>query len=89
MSKANMKFDLEWVLRYIDALEQYIQQEQSFMIRGTVQKIRETLETYGRNGHELIFERLAFLENNFENKESARIQVQQLRENIQAILYSI
>ena len=85
MSKANFRFDMEWALRYLDSLEGYIKQEQTLMAKGTVQKIRETFETYGRNGNETLFQSLIFMENNPTSQESLKI-VQQLKEDIKNTL---
>ncbi len=88
MSKANMKFDLEWALRYLDALEGYIKQEQTLMARGAVQRIRETFETYGRTGREGLFQSLIYVENNPTSQESLKI-VQQLKEEIKSALKTL
>ncbi len=88
MSKANFKFDMEWALRYLDSLEGYIKEEQTLMARGTVQKVRETFETYGRNGNETIFQSLIFVENNPTSQESLKI-VQNLKDNIKMALKTL
>jgi len=85
MTKANFKFDMEWAVRYLEALEGYIKQEQTLMARGTVQRVRETFETYGRNGKETLFETLIFIENNPTSQESLKL-VQQLKEDLKAAI---
>ena len=81
-----MKFDLQWTLRLLDSLELYLKQDQRMMVRGTIQRVRETLETYGRTGRETSFERLLFLEGNLSDKEKNIVVLQQLREDIQQTL---
>lgn len=88
MSRQNMKFDLQWALRYFESLEKYIQEEQTYMVKGTVQKIRETFETYGRNGKEGLFQSLIFIESNPTSQESLKI-TQQLKEEVQAAVKSL
>ena len=83
-----MRFDLEWAVRYFDSLEQYIKGEQTYMVKGTVQKIRETFETYGRNGKEGLFESLIFIENNPTSAESLKL-TQQLKQEIQSAIKSL
>ena len=88
MSIQSMRFDLEWAVRYFDSLEQYIKGEQTYMVKGTVQKIRETFETYGRNGKEGLFESLIFIENNPTSAESLKL-TQQLKQEIQSAIKSL
>lgn len=88
MSKASMRFDLEWVVRLLDSLEEYIKQEQTLMARGTVQRVRETFETYGRTGRENLFQSLIYVENNPTSQESLKM-VQQLKEEIKTALKSL
>ncbi|MSR86254.1 hypothetical protein EXS74_02570 [Candidatus Woesearchaeota archaeon] len=88
MSRGNIRFDMEWVLRYLDALEGYIKQEQTLMARGAVQRIRETFETYGRTGREGLFQSLIYMENNPTSEESLKI-VQQLKEEIRSALKTL
>jgi len=86
MGKANMKFDLEWTVRLLNELESYLKQDQKMMARGTVQRVRETLETYGRTGNELLFGRILDIEENIGRGERSLLLTQELKSEMQAVL---
>ena len=86
MSKANLKFDIQWVIKLLSELELYLKQDQKMMARGTIQKVRETLETYGRTGNEMLFGRILDIEENIGKGERSLLLAQELKNEIQAIL---
>ena len=86
MSKANMKLDLELAVRLFDALEIYLKQDQKLMARDTIQKIRETFETYGRTGNEMLFSRILNIEENIGREDRSLLLTQELNIEIQSIL---
>ena len=86
MSKANLKFDIQWVIKLLSELELYLKQDQKMMARGTIQKVRETLETYGRTGNEMLFGRILDIEENIGKGERSLLVAQELKNEIQSIL---
>lgn len=86
MSKVNMVFDLQWAIRLLESLEVYLKQDQKMMARGTIQKVRETFETYGRTGNELLFGRILDIEENIGHGDRSLVLTQELKTEIQAVL---
>ncbi|MDP3728101.1 MAG: hypothetical protein Q8R18_01470 [bacterium] len=89
MTKANMKFDLEWTVRLLNELESYLKQDQKMMARGTVQRVRETLETYGRTGNELLFGRILDIEQNIGRGDRSLLLTEELKNEMQSVLNNL
>lgn len=62
MSNTNYLYDVQWALRLLDDLEKFIQNSQLFMAKSTIQRVKETLETYGRPGFESNFDKIHRIE---------------------------
>lgn len=86
MSKANMKLDIGLAIRLLDALEVYLKQDQKLMARDTIQKVRETFETYGRMGNEMLFSRILDIEENIGKGERSLFLTQELKSEMQSVL---
>ena len=86
MSKTTMKLDLEWTVRLLNEFTLYLKQDQKMMARGTIQKIRQTLETYGRIGNEMLFEKILDIEENIGKGERSLLMAEELKKEIQSVL---
>lgn len=86
MSKADMVFDFQWAIRLLDSLELYLKQDQKMMARGAIQRVRETFETYGRTGNEMLFGRIAEIEENIGNGDKALLLTQEFKLGLQETL---
>lgn len=84
-----MKFDLEWTVRLLNELESYLKQDQKMMARGTVQRVRETLETYGRTGNELLFGRILDIEQNIGRGDRSLLLTEELKNEMQSVLNNL
>ena len=82
MTKANYSFDMLWTLRYLEDLEKFLINNQLFMAKATIQRIKETLETYGRQGFESNFEKIRMIEYALENNQDPRDLITSLKEDI-------
>ena len=82
MTKANYSFDMLWTLRYLEDLEKFLNNNQLFMAKATIQRVKETLETYGRQGFESNFEKIRMIEYALENNQDPRDLITSLKEDI-------
>lgn len=82
MSRATMMFDLQWVLKHLDDLDRFIKFNQLFMAKSTVQRIRETFETYGRVGKEPLFSKIDQIEICINRNQDPSQMVESLRADI-------
>jgi len=82
MTKANYSFDMLWTLRYLEDLEKFLINNQLFMAKATIQRIKETLETYGRQGFESNFEKIRMIEYALENSQDPRDLITSLKDDI-------
>ena len=82
MTKANYSFDMLWTLRYLEDLEKFLINNQLFMAKATIQRIKETLETYGRQGFESNFEKIRMIEYALENNQDPRDLITSLKDDI-------
>jgi len=82
MTKANFSFDMLWALRYLDDLENFVDGSQLFMAKATIQRVKETLESYGRQGFESNFEKIRLIEHALENGQDSKELITSLKEDI-------
>jgi len=82
MTKANYSFDMLWTLRYLEDLEKFLNNSQLFMAKATIQRVKETLETYGRQGFESNFEKIRMIEYALENNQDPRDLITSLKDDI-------
>ena len=82
MTKANYSFDMLWTLRCLEDLEKFLNNNQLFMAKATIQRVKETLETYGRQGFESNFEKIRMIEYALENNQDPRDLITSLKEDI-------
>ena len=82
MTKANYSFDMLWTLRYLEDLEKFLNNNQLFMAKATIQRVKETLETYGRQGFESNFEKIRMIEYALENSQDPRDLITSLKDDI-------
>ena len=82
MTKANYSFDMLWTLRYLEDLEKFLINNQLFMAKATIQRVKETLETYGRQGFESNFEKIRMIEYALENSQDPRDLITSLKDDI-------
>ncbi|MBS3162428.1 hypothetical protein J4467_00750 [Candidatus Woesearchaeota archaeon] len=79
---ANYSFDMLWALRYLDDLEKFVDGSQLFMAKATIQRVKETLETYGRQGFESNFEKIRLIENALESGQDPKDTIISLKLDI-------
>ena len=82
ITKANYSYDMLWALRYLDDLEKFLSNNQLFMAKSTIQRVRETLETYGRPGYESSFDKIKMIETALEQSQDPKEIIASLRSDI-------
>jgi hypothetical protein len=82
ITRANYLLDMQWALRYLDDLEKFLKNNQLYMAKASIQRVKEYLETYGRPGFESNFEKIRMIELTLEQGQDPKDLISSLRADI-------